>query len=61
MPHKFGGIWTQKKVEVLEHYLSFYVQALKNQNFNLHYADAFAGTGSHLPAADIQDTSPWMN
>lgn len=52
MAHKFGGIWTQKKIEVLEQYLSFYVQALKNQNFILHYADAFAGTGSHIPADD---------
>lgn len=52
MAHKFGGIWTQKKIEVLEQYLSFYVQALKNQNFNLHYADAFAGTGSHVPTDD---------
>lgn len=52
MAHKFGGIWTQKKIEVLEQYLSFYVQALKNQNFTLHYADAFAGTGSHIPTDD---------
>jgi three-Cys-motif partner protein len=52
MAHKFGGIWTQKKIEVLEQYLSFYVQALKNQKFNLHYADAFAGTGSHTPIDD---------
>lgn len=54
MAHKFGGIWTQKKIEVLEQYLGFYVQALKNQNFNLHYADAFAGTGSHIPNDDIK-------
>lgn len=51
MKHQFGGIWTRKKLEVLEAYLQFYVTALKNQPFNLHYADAFAGTGSHSPAS----------
>jgi hypothetical protein len=52
MAHKFGGIWTQKKLEILEQYLSFYSQALKNQGFCLHYVDAFAGTGSHNPETD---------
>jgi three-Cys-motif partner protein len=47
MRHAFGGLWTRKKLEVLEEYLKFYVTALKNQPFDLHYADAFAGTGSH--------------
>lgn len=45
--HKFGGIWTRKKIVVLKAYLEFYVLALKNQPFTLHYADAFAGTGRH--------------
>lgn len=49
MAHEFGGIWTRKKLEVLEAYLKFYVTALKKQPFTLHYADAFAGTGSHDP------------
>lgn len=49
MKHTFGGIWTRKKLAVLESYLRFYVNALKNQPFTLHYADAFAGTGSHDP------------
>lgn len=49
MKHKFGGIWTRKKLEVLDDYLRFYVTALKNQPFTLHYVDAYAGTGSHAP------------
>lgn len=54
--HKFGGIWTQKKLAVLEAYLQFYVTALKRQPFVLHYADAFAGSGSHEPVTlDGQD------
>lgn len=52
MAHEFGGVWTQKKLSVLRAYLQFYVQALKNQPFRLHYADAFAGTGSHAPLHD---------
>jgi three-Cys-motif partner protein len=47
MNHKFGGIWTRKKLEILTKYLSFYSTALKKQKFALHYADAFAGTGKH--------------
>ncbi len=57
MAHKFGGIWTQKKLEVLESYLQFYSQALKNQPFTLHYADAFAGTGTHVPDLDERGES----
>ncbi|MDO8907275.1 MAG: three-Cys-motif partner protein TcmP [Pseudohongiella sp.] len=52
MKHKFGGPWTRKKLEVLEDYLGFYAKALKNQPFVLHYADAYAGTGSHVPIDD---------
>ena len=44
--HRFGGLWTRKKLEVLRDYLQFYVTALKNKQFTLHYVDAFAGTGS---------------
>ena len=43
--NRFGGFWTADKLEVLRAYLSFYVQALKNQPFDLVYIDAFAGTG----------------
>ena len=49
MNDAYGGLWTRKKLEILRDYLAFYVQALKNQPFTLHYADAFAGTGAHIP------------
>jgi len=49
MKHTFGGLWTRKKLEVLEKYLKFYTTALKNMHLNLHYVDAFAGTGSQDP------------
>lgn len=56
MKHKFGGIWTQRKLEVLEEYLQFYVTALKNTPFTLHYVDAFAGTGNHSPSTEDGQT-----
>lgn len=43
--HEFGGPWTQLKLDVFRDYVNFFTTALKNRNFNLHYADAFAGTG----------------
>lgn len=43
--HEFGGVWTQLKLDVFRDYVNFFTTALKNRNFNLHYADAFAGTG----------------
>ncbi len=47
MRHEFGGLWTRKKLVILEDYLNFYATALKDKHFALHYADAFAGTGIH--------------
>lgn len=53
MTHEFGGIWTREKLGLLQAYLQFYVNALKHQPFTLHYADAFAGTGSHVPVSQV--------
>lgn len=43
--HRFGGDWTEHKLQVLSDYLAAYVKALKNQRFEIEYIDAFAGTG----------------
>jgi three-Cys-motif partner protein len=43
--HRFGGTWTEAKLEVLGDYLTAYTTALKGAPFLLHYVDAFAGTG----------------
>jgi three-Cys-motif partner protein len=48
--HRFGGDWTQTKLDVIEKYLSAYTTALKNKRFRIAYIDAFAGTGSRLPS-----------
>ncbi len=44
MEHKFGGSWTELKLDTLRQYLKFYTTAL-NQKFRLHYIDGFAGIG----------------
>ena len=45
---KFGGPWTQEKLEILRRYLDTYTTALKNQPFALSYIDAFAGAGMYI-------------
>ncbi len=44
-PPRFGGAWTQRKLEVVRRYLDLYAAALKRQPFQRLYVDAFAGTG----------------
>jgi len=43
--HRFGGSWTDQKLDVLEQYLSAYTTALQNAKFKKGYIDAFAGSG----------------
>lgn len=50
--HRFGGTWTQAKLEILQRYLTAYTLALKDKGFHLVYIDAFAGTGGVDTAAE---------
>lgn len=43
--HRFGGNWTDTKLELLERYLHGYTTALQNKPFRIAYIDTFAGTG----------------
>jgi three-Cys-motif partner protein len=43
--HRFGGRWTDEKLEVIRKYLLAYTQVLKRKRLTLFYIDAFAGTG----------------
>lgn len=48
--HRFGGPWTEIKLDAISDYLGFYTQALKQKPkpetpFVLWYVDAFAGSG----------------
>jgi len=45
MEHRFGGPWTEIKLDAVEYYLECYTRALKSVGFDLWYVDAFAGTG----------------
>jgi three-Cys-motif partner protein len=42
---KFGGNWTEEKLNIFTSYLDAYLIALQNQKFKKLYIDAFAGTG----------------
>ena len=55
---RFGGLWTEKKLNVLAKYLCSYTTALKNQPFTKVYIDAFAGTGYRELKADDQAILP---
>ncbi len=47
---KFGGVWTQQKLEAIKKYLHAYTRIFKNNQralfYSITYVDAFAGTGS---------------
>lgn len=62
---KFGGDWSDKKLDVLAEYLQAYTTALKNQPFELLYIDAFAGAGRAMiqpqGANELFDTADLEN
>ena len=43
--HKFGGNWTEQKLECVRKYLRAYTTIMSKQSFRFAYVDAFAGTG----------------
>lgn len=45
---RFGGAWTSEKLAALNYYIEAYLKALTGK-FELHYVDAFAGSGSYMP------------
>ena len=49
---RFGGPWTEQKLEVLRQYLDRYTTVLKNRPFTLTYVDGFAGAGSYIESGD---------
>ena len=42
---RFGGNWTEQKLECVSKYLHSYTQIMKDREFHFAYIDAFAGTG----------------
>src|SRR4026209_2154705 len=58
--HRFGGSWTDQKLDVLGKYLQSYTTALKDKPtpqspFRKAFIDAFAGTGYRSPRIESQD------
>jgi three-Cys-motif partner protein len=56
-PHKFGGAWTDQKLDILEGYLGAYTTALQNAKFTKGYIDAFAGSGYREAKRGFPDLS----
>jgi three-Cys-motif partner protein len=54
--NKFGGNWTNTKLEVLKKYLSAYATILSKTSFKFAYIDAFAGTGYVKDKSKKQNT-----
>ena len=50
--HRFGGNWTDQKLECVRKYLSAYTTIMNRQQFRFDYIDAFAGTGYREPKSD---------
>jgi len=43
--NKFGGFWTERKIDIFIKYLLAYLQIMKKTKFKLVYFDGFAGSG----------------
>jgi three-Cys-motif partner protein len=43
--HRFGGAWTELKLDMVHYYLGFFTRVLRTKPFDLWYIDAFAGSG----------------
>ena len=51
--HRFGGAWTEIKLDAIVYYLECYTRALTHKKFDLWYIDAFAGTGERTVETTI--------
>jgi three-Cys-motif partner protein len=43
--HIYGGAHTRRKLEILRAYMGLFTKVMKNQTWDIHYIDGFAGTG----------------
>ena len=59
--HRFGGDWTEEKLNRLRKYLSAYTVIFarnpRAQYFSTHYVDAFAGSGSRSDSAEADNST----
>lgn len=54
MAHKFGGVWTEKKIEIFLKYVSAYLNIMKSRRYKLLYFDGFAGSGEIEPKSNFK-------
>jgi three-Cys-motif partner protein len=47
--NRFGGEWSERKLQCIEEYTAAYLRVLQKQKWDLHYVDAFAGDGLQAP------------
>jgi len=45
MAHKYGGPWSEVKLDAVEYYLQCYTNALTPKGMDIWYIDAYAGSG----------------
>lgn len=45
MAHKYGGPWSEVKLDAVEYYLQCYANALTPKKMDIWYIDAYAGSG----------------
>jgi three-Cys-motif partner protein len=53
--HRFGGDWTEEKLQHVSSYMDAYFNVMKNQKFSLAYVDCFAGSGYRTTSDDAED------
>lgn len=53
VPHRFGGAWTEVKLDAVQYYLECYAKALTFAGMDIWYIDAFAGSGDREVTKEI--------
>jgi three-Cys-motif partner protein len=53
MAHKYGGPWSEVKLDAVEYYLQCYANALSRAKMDLWYIDAYAGSGDREHTREI--------
>ncbi|WFU09175.1 three-Cys-motif partner protein TcmP [Rhizobium sp. CB3090] len=53
MAHKYGGPWSEVKLDAVEYYLQCYSNALTPRRMDIWYIDAYAGSGDREAEREI--------
>lgn len=53
MAHKYGGPWSEVKLDAVEYYLQCYSNALTPKRMDIWYIDAYAGSGDREAEREI--------